>query len=100
MCSEAKAKPQQISSPNQYCINFSDLGDGWNVALLETEEEYYFISVNHNSLDGDSQYFIGGSLPVDEDYYDEYVDYGGTYIFSFARYSTREGGVITMNELQ
>ena len=75
---------------NQYCQFFSDLGDGWNVALLETEEEYYFISVNDNSLEGDTRYFIGGLL--NDEFFYQYPDDYGFEIYGHPFYSIREGG--------
>ena len=37
-----------------------DLGDGWDVAVVDTEEEHDFIGANH--LPGDKKYFISGSV--------------------------------------
>ena len=68
-------------------LYLSDLGDGWDVAFIETKDEYYFISLNHDSLVGDRQYFIGGSII--DDFYDYY---GGTFRDPFVLYSPREEG--------
>ena len=76
-----------MCSWNQYCQKISDLGDGWNVVLLETEEEYYFVSVNDNSLEDDTRYFIGGS--VDNSFFNDY----GFEIYWYPLYSVREGGI-------
>ena len=55
--------------------------------IIESEEEYLFISVNHNSLSGDGNYFIGGL--VNDDFYDYY---GGTFRSDYNFYSPRQGG--------
>ena len=39
-----------------------DLGDGWDVAVVDTEEEHDFIGASHRFLRGDKKYFIGGSV--------------------------------------
>ena len=64
-----------------------DLGDGWDVALVETEEEHDFISASHEFLRGDSRYFIGGSVTAS---FSQNIQ--GTLKISYLGYIPRPGG--------
>ena len=64
-----------------------DLGDGWDVALVETEEEHDFISSSHKFLRGDNRYFIGGSVTA---HFSQNIQ--GTLKVDYLNYNPRPGG--------
>ena len=64
-----------------------DLGDGWDVAVVDTEEEHDFISASNDSLRGDKMYFIGGSVISKFN-----PNIRGTLRRSYLWYSPRPGG--------
>ena len=61
-----------------------DLGDGWDVAVVDTEEEHDFIGANH--LPGDKKYFISGSVNSEFK-----QNFQGTRRVDYANYSPRPG---------
>ena len=42
-------------------LYFKELGEGWEPAVLESEEEHYFVRQGQKSLSDLQAYFIGGS---------------------------------------
>ena len=66
---------------------WSELGDGWESARLESEVEFELIQ-EILKLDQDQDYFIGGSI------YDEtWFQYFYEWPYSFQQYSPRQSGI-------
>ena len=65
----------------------SELGDGWEVARLDCEDEYNFIQ-EILKLDQDQDYFIGGSIRDDTYFQTFHIN-----PYSFQVYSPRQSGI-------
>ena len=50
----------KLENMQHICI-FSDLGDGWAVAVLDTQEECDFIKVGQERFQNSAPYWIAGS---------------------------------------
>ena len=69
---------------------FADLGDGWDTALFESEQEFEFVEENLRP-DQDQEYFVNGSSLFEE--------FGLST--GFQRYSPRQtGNVLSSHEQQ
>ena len=53
----------------QNIYHFSDIGNGWQPAILETEEEHNFIKEVQKSFINSVPYWIGGSTDIDIERY-------------------------------
>ena len=62
------------------------LGDGWDVAVVDTEEEHDFIGASHKFLRVDKKYFIAGSVNSEFK-----QNFQGTRRVDYANYSPRPG---------
>ena len=64
-------------------VFFSDIGNGWKLAVLDTKEEYDFIEEGQRSFSNNYHYWIGGSANAtinSEIGYDRYIiDNSGNY---------------------
>ena len=54
---------------------FSEVGEGWEVAVMETREEYDFIRDGQKSLSISVPYWIDGSTNVLNNNTFDYLDY-------------------------
>ena len=70
-------------------LNFLDRGDGWVIAVLETEEEYRFVRHNERFLGSLGDFYIGGS---------RYPESTGNADVSYCGYSpTQSSNVASVN---
>ena len=46
-------------------LHISELGEGWQPAMLESQEEHDFIRLGHQQLMDRQDFFIGGSIYED-----------------------------------
>ena len=63
---------------------FAEIGEGWKVAVIETQEEYDFIREGQKGFSSSVPYWIGGSTDVLINNTFDYYDYiaNGTGSFS------------------
>ena len=60
-------------------ILFSEIGNGWEPAVLDTQEEYDFIKEGQRSFSSSVEYWIGGST-------------NATQFFTYSDYVTNDSG--------
>ena len=70
-------------------LYISELGEGWGITFLETQEEYDFVISQSTTLTGANYYVIGGSPSA---------DWSGDLleILDYSLYSTKRSGNVTV----
>ena len=65
---------------------FSGIGNGWKIAVLDTQEEYDFIREGQRSFSSSVPYWIGGSANATLNEFFNYTDYIASSANSSGRY--------------